>query len=117
MRRALVFAPQAERALLDLQVYITEQSSGDRASRYVDRILEHCELLTDFPDLGKARDDIAPGVRVTGFERRVTLAYDLTALQVRILGVYSSAMDWEQLLRDESARPAIRRGGRDLDEA
>lgn len=117
MRRALVFAPQAERALLDLQLYITEQSSGDRASRYIDRILEHCELLTDFPDLGKARDDIAPGVRVTGFERRVTLAYDLTVLQVRILGVYSSAMDWEQLLRDESALPAVGGGGRDLDEA
>lgn len=117
MRRALVFAPQAERALLDLQLYITEQSSVDRASRYVDRILEHCELLADFPDLGKARGDIAPGVRVTGFERRITLAYDLTVFHVRILGVYSSAMDWERLLRDESAHPAVGGRGRDLDEA
>jgi toxin ParE1/3/4 len=114
MRRALVFAPQAERALLDLQLYITEQSSVDRASRFVDRILEHCELLAD---LGKARDDIAPGVRVTGFERRITLAYDLTVFQVRILGVYSSAMDWERLLRDESAHPAVGGRGRDLNEA
>jgi toxin ParE1/3/4 len=117
VRRALVFAPQAERALLDLQLYITEQSSVDRASHYVDRILEHCELLTDFPDLGKVRDDIAPGVRVTGFERRITLAYSLTAREVRILGVYASAMDWERLMRDESARPAVGGRGRDLDEA
>jgi plasmid stabilization system protein ParE len=43
--------------------------------RYLDRIEEACMALATFPKRGTRRDDILPGLRTIGFERRVTIAF------------------------------------------
>jgi toxin ParE1/3/4 len=43
-------------------------------------------------------DDLAPGLRVTGFERRVTILFTVTVEEVVILRVFYGGVDWEPLL-------------------
>ncbi len=54
-----------------------------------------------FPERGRRRDDILPGLRVTRFERRVTIAYLVTADAVLIEGVFYGGQDFETALRSD----------------
>jgi toxin ParE1/3/4 len=57
--------------------------------------------LATFPLRGTQRDDLLPGLRVTGFERRVTIALVVTAEALLIEGIFYGGRDFEALLRDE----------------
>ncbi len=65
------FRPAAEADLIELYGYIAERSGRARAGDYIDRIEAACLSLADFPERGTRRDDLRPGLRVIGFERRV----------------------------------------------
>jgi plasmid stabilization system protein ParE len=54
--------------------YIATHAGENRADDYLDRIVTFCKGLTRFPVRGTERDDLLPGLRVTGFERRITVA-------------------------------------------
>ena len=70
---------QAENDLQDIFTYIMEQSSSaDTASQYTDRIKSFCDSFVTFPHRGTQRDDLYPGIRIIGFERRVTIAFTVT---------------------------------------
>jgi toxin ParE1/3/4 len=56
--------------------------------------------LTTFPLRGAQRDDIFPGLRVAGFERRINIAFIVTADAVIIEGVFYGGRDYESVLRD-----------------
>lgn len=77
MSLTIVVSPEAEGDLQRIYDYISEQPGATRALGYVDRILAHCEGFATFPERGRRRDDLRPGLRVTGFERRVTIAFHL----------------------------------------
>jgi toxin ParE1/3/4 len=47
---------------------------------------------------GHRRDDIRPRLRVVGFERRVTIAFTVSAEAVTILRVFYDGRDWEKEL-------------------
>ena len=95
MTLGLVFSPEAERQLVEIQAYVADHSSVDRAHQYVERILVQCERLTDFPLLGSARDDIRPGLRTLGFERRAVIAFVPDEQRVAIVGIYYGGRQWE----------------------
>ncbi len=84
MAHDVVFAPEAEDDLLSLFDYIALNASPERAFGYVDRIRSYCAALSTFPQRGFRRDDLRPGLRITGFERRVTIAFHITTGQVVI---------------------------------
>ena len=46
------------------------------------------------------RDDLKPGVRSVGFERRVTILFTVTATEVLILRILYGGQDVEAALRD-----------------
>ena len=76
----VIFTPLAERHIDSLHDYITTHASEERADGYVGRIVDFCNGLSTFPLRGTQRDDLLPGLRVTGFERRrVTIAFVVTA--------------------------------------
>jgi toxin ParE1/3/4 len=54
------------------------------ARRYVERIRERCRRITILPQAGRPRDDLAPGLRTTPFERRVVIVCRVTDETVRI---------------------------------
>lgn len=73
----VVFSPEARDDLLNLYRYIAEHSGADRAIGYLDRVEAFCRSLSTFPERGTPRDDLFPGLRVVGFERRVAIAFHI----------------------------------------
>ena len=71
----VVFSPEAEADLRSLYAFILEQAGEVTASRYLDRIEQLYRGFTDFPQRGTARDDLAIGLRIVGFGRRMTIAF------------------------------------------
>ena len=84
MAREVIFAPEAQADLVQLYDYIAEDSGAMRAQDYTDRIVAHCLGLVNFPERGRRRDDLRPGLRITTFRRRVTIAFHFTETAVFI---------------------------------
>jgi toxin ParE1/3/4 len=88
--RSLLLRPAAEDDLTE--VY-----------RYIRRVRAACEKLKTFPEVGRSRDDLRPGVRVLGFERRVVIVYTvLSSGDVEIGRVLYGGRDYETLISDEN---------------
>ena len=87
MSHTVVFTPEAKDDLLDLYDYIADHSSPKRALGYILRIEKTCQSLTTLPERGTRRDDLRPGLRVMGFERRVLIAFRVSADSVAILRI------------------------------
>ena len=95
----VLFTPVAERQLDCLHQYIAERASERTADGYVGRIVAFCQSLNAFPLRGSARDDLLPGLRTIGFERRATIAFTVTDAAVLIEGVYYGGQDFETNFR------------------
>lgn len=74
--RKLNLRPSAQEDLKQIYTYIAERS-GDpvRAMNYIQRIRQSLKVLLIFPESGRLRNDLRPGLRIFGFERRVVIAY------------------------------------------
>jgi toxin ParE1/3/4 len=59
-----------------------------------------CKGLALFPQRGTARDDVLTGVRTIGFERRVTIAFVVTAEIILIEGIFYGGQDFETAFKD-----------------
>ena len=55
--------------------------------RYIERIDKNCMSLQTLPERGPRRDDLLPGLRVIGFERRVLIAFRVSSSSVAILRI------------------------------
>jgi toxin ParE1/3/4 len=54
---------QAERDLLEIWVHVAEQTTMDVADALLRRIGSQCEDLATMPGMGRAREDLALGLR------------------------------------------------------
>lgn len=97
----LAFSPEAERQILSLYRYIANQASPAIAQRFTDAIVGRCEGLTQFPLVGRLRQDIRPNLRVLPYRRRVMIAYSVNSDLVAILGIFYGGQDFETLLRED----------------
>jgi toxin ParE1/3/4 len=82
--REVIFAPEALEDLRKLYDGIARDAGGGRARSYTVRIIAHCLGLVTFPERGTRRDDLRPGLRITTWRRRVTIAFHITATTVVI---------------------------------
>lgn len=87
MSHRIEYSPEALADLLDLYDYIASRDGEDRAIGYIDRIEDHCRNLSVFPARGALRNDLRPGLRVLGFERRAVIAFRITTGTVTILRI------------------------------
>jgi plasmid stabilization system protein ParE len=92
---SVVYAPEAEAQLVALYFHIAAAASPEIAANYTDAIVKLCESLTTFPMRGARRDDIRPGLRVFGFRRRVSIAFEITDQMVTILGIFYGGQKFE----------------------
>lgn len=95
----IVFSKRARRQLESLFTYLAPRAGPRSARGYVDRIIASCEGLSDHPHRGTRREDILPGLRIFGFERRVTIAFVVEEHAVVIVGVFYGGQDYETALR------------------
>ena len=61
--REVVFLRRAESRLTELGLYIAGEAGLAIANGYLDRIHAACMGLGEFPERGRSRDDILPGLR------------------------------------------------------
>jgi len=95
-QHAIIFTPEAKNDLLELYDYIADHSGPDRALRYLGRIEKICMSLQTLPERGSRRDDLRPGLRVMGFERRVLIAFRVRTDSVAILRILYAGRSLER---------------------
>jgi toxin ParE1/3/4 len=93
--RKVVLRDEASKELTALAVYIASQAGSAVAGRYMDRLYAACMSLADFPERGTKRDDILPGLRTIGFERRATIAFRVLKTRVEIVTIAYGGRDFE----------------------
>jgi len=81
------FSPEALGDLIDLYDYIAARDGAERAMGYIDRIEECCRSISVFLGRGTGRDDLRPGLRILGFERRAVIAFHIATNAVTILRI------------------------------
>ena len=74
-------------------------ASAITARRYITRIRERCRRITLLPLAGRAREDLAPGLRTVPFERRVVIVYRVVGQTVEITNVFHGGRDYAALYR------------------
>jgi toxin ParE1/3/4 len=100
MSRQVVFEPSAQADLDELYDWIVERADVVTAERYMRRVRTPCERLDLFPERGTRRDDLAPGLRTFGIERRVTIAFKVYPDRVSIIRVLYGGRNIDAILRD-----------------
>lgn len=100
MTHAVIYSPEARDDLLQIYDYIAAHSEPQRALNYAERIAACCEELSLFPERGMRHDDIRPGLRVTGFENRVTIAFHVTKNTVVIDRILYGGRDIQQAFKN-----------------
>jgi toxin ParE1/3/4 len=83
-RREVILSPEALGDLEALYDHIAADSGPARAIGYIERIEAFCRRFDLAGRRGHSRDDIRPGLRIVGFERRVTIAFHVDAKAVVI---------------------------------
>jgi toxin ParE1/3/4 len=99
---SVLFAPEARDDLSELYLFIAERAGDARAMAYLERIEAYCGAFADFPERGTKRDDLFPGLRIVGFERRISIAFHVAGDTVTFLRILYGGRDLEQLRFDES---------------
>jgi toxin ParE1/3/4 len=97
----VILTPLAERQIDSLHAFIAGRSGESRADGYISRIIAFCMGLGTFPLRGQRREDLLPGLRTIGFERRVTIAFVVTPEAVLIEGIFYGGQDFESFFKDE----------------
>jgi len=100
MKFQVGFRPRAETDLFDLYEYIADEAGPAIAGGYIDRIEAAYMALAIFPERGTSRDDIRPGLRTVGFERRATIIFQVVGQEVRIVRVLYGGRDVDHILHD-----------------
>jgi toxin ParE1/3/4 len=62
---------------------------------YLKRVEAFCQRLSLGSERGHLRSDIRPGLRITGFERRLTIAFTVEEETVTVLRVFTAGRNWE----------------------
>jgi toxin ParE1/3/4 len=90
---------QAESDLQAILAYLDERSPA-AAERLATTIDERCRLLGEFPQMGRPRDNLAPGLRSIVVESYVRF-FRPTATAVEILRIFHGARDIETIMKSE----------------
>lgn len=98
--RLIVISPEAKADLFDLYDWIADAASPETAAAYLDRVVAFLGGFDVAPERGTLRDDIRPGLRTVGFERRLTVAFTVSLSQVTILRVFYGGRNWPDALSE-----------------
>jgi toxin ParE1/3/4 len=100
IRRSVSYAPEAQSDLFGLYDQIADAASPVVALRYVQRIERWLDGFETASERGVLRDDIRSGLRIVGFERRVTVAFTVLQNTVLIQRVFYGGQDWATAWRE-----------------
>jgi toxin ParE1/3/4 len=79
---------------------VTGESGARVADAYLTRIETAVHALGEFPHRGTRHDELGPGFRTIGFERRVTIVFRVLSVEVEILHVLYGGRDLDSAVDD-----------------
>ncbi len=91
----LLISEQATHDLEDIWLYIANDSP-QAADKFFDSVLEQCQLFCSFPEMGRVREDLLPGIRSFPIKRYV-IFYRVIPKRVEIVRILSGYRDLESL--------------------
>jgi toxin ParE1/3/4 len=92
----VVVTPEAQEDLLALYDYVSDAASSAVADRYLARLERYLGGFEYAAERGTLRDDIRRGLRVVGFERRVTIAFAVSDTTVTVLRLFYGGQSWDE---------------------
>lgn len=98
MANRVVLRASALDDLRSIFEWLERETGADFARDYVRRIRDSCQELQDFPNRGRLRADLAPGLRTILFERRAIIAYTVNAREVQIVRILHRGRDIDNAL-------------------
>lgn len=97
----LVFRPLALADLDAIYDYI-EPDNPRSAATFVQDILTNCRTLCTYPEMGPARPDIAPALRIRAMLGRVVVYYRIGETEIVVLRIFYGGQDFETIMRDQT---------------
>lgn len=98
-RRAVEIADEARDDLIRLYEWIAEAASPATALSYTSRLETYVLGFEYAAERGHLREDIRPGLRIVGFEHRVTIAFVVEEYRVVILRIFYGGQNWTALIQ------------------
>ncbi len=98
-RRIVEISQDASTDLTKLYDWIAEAASPALALSYIERLEDYCKGFDLASERGHLREDIRPGLRIVGFERRVTIAFTVEDNRVIILRLFYGGQNWTEILQ------------------
>ena len=98
--RRVVLSPEARDDLLAIYDWLAGIASADVALDYVERVERFVMKLDIGSQRGTERDDVRPGLRVIGFERKLAVAFTVEQDRVVILRIFRGGRDWRAVMGD-----------------
>lgn len=99
-RLSVTYRPEALADIRGIYAWVAERSGDlETAKRFADRLAKACEKIGDRPSAGRARDDLAPGLRTFAFERRAVIAYFAVEDAVQIVKILYRGRDVDAFFR------------------
>lgn len=95
-RRTVIQAATANRDIIEIYFQIADHAGHAIAENYIARIENYITHFDLASERGTKRDDLMQGLRIIGFERRVTIAFTVDPDQVTILRIFYGGQDWEE---------------------
>ena len=102
-QRQVIYTPAAQTDLLQLLDRLLEIAGPAVAFPYVGRLQTFIDGLEYGSQRGTLRKDVSRGLRVIGFERRVSIAFKVYDNDVVIVRIFSGGQNWQDILNDEEA--------------
>lgn len=96
MLHRVIYSQRAKSDLLNIEHYISDAGSPANAKAFVEAIVAKCDGITTAPHQGTRRDDLLSGLRTTGFRRRVTITFRVSADTIRIAGIFYAGRSLEK---------------------
>lgn len=90
-----MFTPEARNDLFEIYDWIAAKAGSQIAISYIEQIETYCLGLELASERGHRCDKISPGLRIVGFERRVTIAFAVDDDRVTILRLFYAGQNWE----------------------
>jgi toxin ParE1/3/4 len=98
IRRTVVVTRAARSDLTAVYDHIAAEVSQSVARAYVQRVEVWLATFDIGAERGTLRDDLQPGLRTIGFERRVTVAFTVEDERVVVLRLFYGGQDWADAL-------------------
>ncbi len=94
-QRRVLIAPEAAADINEIYDWVAKAASPQVAIGYIGRIETFCRELGTGGERGHLRADVRPGLRIMGFERRLTVAFVVGEETVTVLRVFATGQNWE----------------------